>query len=205
VIQAVTPGGFVTDTVGTPSKDVDFLAGKGAANIAGGIVEIVTGGGAAAAGLAAELPSAGTSTLVVAGGVTAVVEGAANVAVGANAIAVAIKGGTGAGSSLPPKEVAISRTRSPEAAKHLEETGQTGRELTVDRAGAAARRKGNMEGVKTKPGLDRDESPPAVFAESEGGSVRHVPSGDNRSAGGQLGSQLKGVPNGAKVVIRTTD
>jgi RHS repeat-associated protein len=95
VVQAVTPGGFVVDTAGTPSKDVDFLAGKGAANVAGGVVEILSGGTAAGAGVLGEIPSGGTSTLVVAGGVVAVAEGAANVATGLNAIAIAIKGGPG--------------------------------------------------------------------------------------------------------------
>jgi hypothetical protein len=39
----------------------------------------------------------------------------------------------------PPVEVGISRSKSPEALKHLEETWQTGRKLTVDRAGASGR------------------------------------------------------------------
>ena len=102
VIQAATPGGFIVDTAATPSKDVDFLAGKGAANIAGGIVDIVTGAGAAAVGVIGEVPSAGTSTLVVAGGALAVAQGAANIATGANAIAVAIKGSPGGTSSGSP-------------------------------------------------------------------------------------------------------
>ncbi|NUQ79904.1 MAG: hypothetical protein HUU21_40915 [Polyangiaceae bacterium] len=89
--------------------------------------------------------------------------------------------------------------------RHLEETGQVGRELTIDRAGTGARRRGNMEGVKTRPGLDRDESPPAVFKESQGASLRHIPSSDNRSAGAQIGRQIKGLPNGTKIIIKGVD
>jgi hypothetical protein len=109
----------------------------------------------------------------------------------------------GSGSGNVVKEIPLSRSQSPEAVKHLKDTGQLNRPLTVDRPGAAARRKGNMQGVETKPGKDRDESPPAVFKESEGASVRHIPSGDNRSAGAQLGNALKGVPDNAKVIIKS--
>jgi hypothetical protein len=62
-----------------------------------------------------------------------------------------------------------------------------------------------MEGVDTMPGHDRDESPPAVFKESENASIRHIPASDNRSAGGQLGAQIKHLPDGTKVMIWPTD
>ena len=43
----------------------------------------------------------------------------------------------------------------------------------------------------TAPGMDRDEYPPAIFAErSAGSSVRLIPSSDSRSAGGQLQAQM---------------
>ena len=148
---------------------------------------------------------------VVASAVEGDFEGAAEAGVKAITVGVATGvvigeiGGAGVEAAKDVKEVSVSRGKSPEALKHLEETGQTGRALTVDRAGAAARRRGNMEGVETRPGLDRDESPPAVFREGQGGSVRHIPSGDNRSAGGQIGRQIKGLPNGAKVIIKGTD
>ena len=80
-------------------------------------------------------------------------------------------GGSGGAGSAAPRVVNISRTSSPEALTHLEETGQTGRVLTVDRAGATARRRANMQGIKTMTGMDRDESPPAVFRESAGAHV----------------------------------
>ncbi len=46
--------------------------------------------------------------------------------------------------------------------------------------------------------------PPAVFKEGgKGSSVRHIPSSDNRGAGGSMGRQLKKFKDGAKVVIKT--
>ncbi|MGC3932149.1 NucA/NucB deoxyribonuclease domain-containing protein [Pseudomonas atacamensis] len=39
-----------------------------------------------------------------------------------------------------------------------------------------------MRGIETKPGLDRDEYPPAMFQEGgQEASVRHITAGDNRS------------------------
>jgi RHS repeat-associated protein len=102
-------------------------------------------------------------------------------------------------------KVGISRERSPDALKHLEETGQTGKELTIDRSGAAARRRENVASTQTKSGMDRDESPPAVFKESEEASVRHVPASDNRSAGAQVGNQIRKLPDGAKVILEAKD
>jgi len=82
------------------------------------------------------------------------------------------------------------------------DVGVTGKKLTVDRASASARRAESMKGTSTNPGMDRDEAPPAVFKEGgAGSSVRHINSSDNRSAGGQLGQQLKDVPNGGCVRI----
>ena len=37
--------------------------------------------------------------------------------------------------------------------------------LTIDRDNAAARRRDSLRGIETKPGLDRDEYPPAMFQE----------------------------------------
>ena len=105
------------------------------------------------------------------------------------------------GGSDDAKKVTVSRSASPESARHLEETGATGRRLTVDRAGRDQRRRDNMSGTQTRPGTDRDESPPAVFRESENASVRNIPSSDNRSSGAQIGNQIRDVPDGACVKI----
>ena len=60
-----------------------------------------------------------------------------------------------------------------------------------------------MKGVKTKNGMDRDEYPPAVLKTNFKASVKHIPSGDNRGAGGSMGNQLKNVQDGTKVQIKT--
>jgi uncharacterized protein RhaS with RHS repeats len=100
------------------------------------------------------------------------------------------------------KKIKISESKSPEAAKHIREAGIEGKKLTVDRAGAAERRKEALKGTETKPGMDRDEVPAAIFKEGgAGASIRNIPSSDNRSGGAQLGNQLRDVPNGGCVTI----
>jgi len=103
-----------------------------------------------------------------------------------------------------PKTVEVSRGKHPESAKHLEESGSTGTPLTVDRGGTKGRRQEAMKGTEKKPGMDRDEAPPAVFKEGSK-SVKHVPSGDNRGAGASIGNQLRGVKDGEKAVIDIVD
>lgn len=101
------------------------------------------------------------------------------------------------------KTITIDSSKSPQAAQHLKDAGVDGKILTVDRAGAAGRRSEALKGTPTKPGLDRDEAPPAVFKEGgAGSSVRHIDASDNRSAGAQLGNQLKRVPDGECVKIK---
>ena len=102
------------------------------------------------------------------------------------------------------KTVIIDPNKYPEAAQHLEDAGAMGVPLTVDRAGAAARRKIALKGIKTQPGMDRDEAPPAVFREGSR-SVRSIISEDNRGAGGSLGHQIKGVKDGETIIIHGTD
>lgn len=103
------------------------------------------------------------------------------------------------------KTVRVSRSASPESARHLEESGATARTLTVDRAGRDQRRRENMSGTQTRPGTDRDESPPAVFRESQNASVRNIPSSDNRSSGAQIGNQIRDVPDGGRCRIEICD
>ena len=95
-------------------------------------------------------------------------------------------------------DIKIDGTKYPESAKHLKDSGYNGKTVTIDRAGAAQRRKDALSGVKSKPKLDRDEMPPAVFQEGSQ-SVRHIPSADNRGAGASIGNQLRGIPNAVKV------
>jgi RHS repeat-associated protein len=105
-----------------------------------------------------------------------------------------------------PKEVAISRSRSPQAAQHIEEAQAAGHPdvVTIDRSRTVANRTESLRGVARQPGMDRDEYPPACCAEGgAGASVRSIPRSDNRSAGGQLGRQLQGVADGTRVRIKT--
>jgi hypothetical protein len=101
--------------------------------------------------------------------------------------------------------IVISRSMSPEAAQHILDAQAAGQPslLTYEPVGAVARGRLAVRQLPTRAGYDRDEYPPKTFA--EGGataSVRHVPSSDNRSAGGQMASQLAGATPGCKVTIR---
>ena len=78
--------------------------------------------------------------------------------------------------------------------------------LTINRAGAKANRRDSLSGVKTKPGLDRDEFSPAMFQEGgKGASVRHINPSDNCGAGACIGTQCRGLPNGTRVRIDVVD
>jgi hypothetical protein len=117
-------------------------------------------------------------------------------AVGGQGVVVHNNGGSA------PKRIQIDASRSPDAAKHLVDTGVTGRPLPVNRPGAPQNRADATRGKPKVPGHDLDESPPAVLRQSgDPVSVRPIPSGDNRSAGGQLGRQLNGVKDGEEVII----
>jgi hypothetical protein len=102
------------------------------------------------------------------------------------------------------KDVYIDPNKYPAAAGHVADAQAAGQPdvLTVDRAGAADRRRQAIAGVPTQAGTDRDEYPPAVTAEGgSGASVRRIPSSDNRGAGGSLGQQIRSVPDGGTIRI----
>lgn len=106
----------------------------------------------------------------------------------------------------PVKVVTIDANKYPESAKHINKAQAAGHPsvLTLDRSGAKANRRASLKGVETKPKMDRDEYPPAMFLEGgKGASVVHMPSGDNRGSGSSMGHQLRGVPDGSKVKITT--
>ena len=102
----------------------------------------------------------------------------------------------------PPLDVYIPQ---PAAGKHIEDAQAAGHpaEITIDRGPQVDnRRRASTSGTPTSPGMDRDEYPPAISSEGgAGASVRSIPSGDNRSAGGTLGSQIRDFPNGTRVRI----
>ena len=54
---------------------------------------------------------------------------------------------------------------------------------------------------ETKKDKDRDEAPHAVINTGESSSVRHISKPDNRGAGGSIGQQIKGLPDGTRVRI----
>jgi filamentous hemagglutinin len=120
---------------------------------------------------------------------------------------VDVKGVAG-GAGGTEKIVTISKDRYPESAQHIEDAIGAGKPdtLTIDRDNAATRRRDSLRGIETKPGLDRDEYPPAMFQEGgQGASVRHIPAGDNRGAGACIGAQCRELPNGTKVRIEVID
>lgn len=116
--------------------------------------------------------------------------------------------GTAKGTSLNPVETNLSRSKNPDATKHIEDAQASGhpKELTLERTGAPQRRTESLRGHKTQKGMDRDEYPPACTKQGgTGASVRHIPSSDNRSAGASLGGQLRGYPDGTVFIINIVD
>lgn len=115
-------------------------------------------------------------------------------------------------------EIRVDSARYPETAQHIQEA-QSGiiwrgeasvrgapapSVLTIDRAGAKANRAASLRGIapRGEEGLDRDEYPPAMFAEGgAGASVKYIDSSDNRGAGSVMGGDLDGLPDGARIKI----
>ena len=106
------------------------------------------------------------------------------------------------------KKVTVSKSKYPEAAKHIEDAQAAGHpsRVTIRREGAGARRREAMKGNKRTPGMDRDEYPPAMTGEGgAGSSVRPVTPGDNRGAGACIGGQCHGLPDGTEIIIVVGD
>jgi len=103
--------------------------------------------------------------------------------------------------NLKVKEIIIDGKKYPESARHLKDSGYNNKTVTVDRAGAAKRRRDALADVESKLKLDRDEMPPAIFREGSQ-SVRHISPADNRGAGASIGNQLRSTPDGVKVRIK---
>lgn len=102
----------------------------------------------------------------------------------------------------------VSRSAYPESAAHIERAQAAGKPatLTVDRAGAAARRREALQGTPTRKGFDRDEYPPAMFKEGgKGSSKEYVKPPDNRGSGSSMGKQCRRVKNGDSVTIVVCD
>ncbi|WP_419692802.1 NucA/NucB deoxyribonuclease domain-containing protein [Mannheimia haemolytica] len=104
--------------------------------------------------------------------------------------------------------ISISRAKYPETVSHIEDSINQGKPsiLTIDRKGAAQRRKEALQDIPPKTGYDRDEYPPAMFKEGgEGSSVRYISPKDNRGAGSCIGHQCKQYVDGDKVKIEIKD
>ena len=105
-------------------------------------------------------------------------------------------------------EVIVDKQKYPESAQHIDEAQAEGHPtiLTIDRGGAKANRRESLRGIPTQPSKDRDEYPPAMFAEGgSGASVKHITEGDNRGSGATFGRELKDYDDGAKIKFSTSD
>lgn len=99
----------------------------------------------------------------------------------------------------------IDSRRYPQTAQHILAAQNMGlpKMLTVDRAGAQARRAQSLAQTRLHPIYDRDEYPPAVFREGGAGAdVAYIHPRDNRGAGSTMRWQLSRLPEGARVRIR---
>lgn len=102
------------------------------------------------------------------------------------------------------KKIIVSKKKFPESAQHIEDAQKAGapKTLTVDRVGAAERRRAALKGKEPEKGMDRDEYPPAMTKEGgENASVRNISSSDNRGSGACIGAQCRDVSDGGKIQI----
>jgi len=106
------------------------------------------------------------------------------------------------------KEVKIDYNTHPEAAKHIDDAQAAGHPdvVIVDRPNSPSQRNAATGHLDKVPEKQLDEYPPAMFKEGgQGASVRPINPRDNMGAGASMGNQLRGVPDGAKVRIKTTN
>lgn len=128
-----------------------------------------------------------------------------------------IGGGSGIGavssnrattSSMADYRVVIIDSRKyPESAEHIRACQMSGYPsiLTLDRENADEHRKQSLAGIPTmrQYGWDRDEYPPAAFAEGgHGAHVWGINASDNQGSGASFGRQLSTASNGTRVRFR---
>jgi len=108
--------------------------------------------------------------------------------------------------------IGFSATKYPHIRAHMERALRRGwpRVLVLDRRGAEARRERLLSGRSTRPGMDRDEYPPAVGRGKGAHLVRgsnprgwladvmFVPSSENRSHGSTMGVKLRRFCDGTR-------
>ncbi|MFZ7237227.1 NucA/NucB deoxyribonuclease domain-containing protein, partial [Avibacterium gallinarum] len=100
--------------------------------------------------------------------------------------------------------ITVSKAKYPETATHINDAINKGHPniLTIDRKGAAKRRREALSNIPAKKGFDRDEYPPAMFAEGgKNSSIRYISPSDNRGAGSCIGIQCRKFNDGDKIKI----
>ncbi|MDA2637859.1 NucA/NucB deoxyribonuclease domain-containing protein [Bacillus cereus] len=108
------------------------------------------------------------------------------------------------GSERVEQVLEFPSSKYPETAAHIKEAIEKGKTdiCTIDRKGAADRRKQSLANIPTKKGYDRDEYPLAMCKEGGAGAdIAYVKPSDNRGAGSYIGNKVEKLPNGAKVKI----
>lgn len=97
-------------------------------------------------------------------------------------------------------DIGLSSTRYARILAHAQRAIAKGwpATLVVHRTGADDRRDRLLAGIPTRPGLDRDEYPPAMARTSWKADVAYVPSGENRSAGSVMGIKLRRYCDGTR-------
>ncbi|MBG0787543.1 MAG: hypothetical protein H0S79_20835 [Anaerolineaceae bacterium] len=101
--------------------------------------------------------------------------------------------------------VVIDSSKYPETADHISDAMKAGHPamLTLNRHNADNNRRLSLEEVPRIPNLDRDEYPPAAFAEGGGGAhVWHINPSDNQGSGATFRWQLNRVEDGTRVRFR---
>ena len=114
-----------------------------------------------------------------------------------------------AGAGLPPaggiRTVIVDSARHPQAAEHIRIAQNRGQSdvVTLDRSGAAGRRRESLAHKPVRDHFDRDEYPCALFAEGGAGAdVAYIDGSDNRGAGSSLQWQTRTLPDGTRVRVR---
>ncbi|MGX5490725.1 DNA-entry nuclease [Bacillus cereus] len=115
---------------------------------------------------------------------------------------------------LVPEETSVKKTntydqvlefpkeRYPETGKHITDAIKEGHSevCTIDRGGAADRRKLSLAPYPSKKGYDRDEWPMAMCKEGgKGAHIEYISPADNRGAGSWVGNKLDKYPDGMRV------
>ncbi|HDR7796583.1 DNA-entry nuclease [Bacillus tropicus] len=94
------------------------------------------------------------------------------------------------------------KERYPETGKHITDAIKEGHSevCTIDRGGAADRRKLSLAPYPSKKGYDRDEWPMAMCKEGgKGAHIEYISPADNRGAGSWVGNKLDKYPDGTRV------